>query len=46
MNGIVTDIKLSNKELIATECDEHRLGRWITCKTRNKIKIFKFKENI
>ena len=43
MKGITTDIKLFKNELIATECEEHRLGRWITAKTRNKIKVFKFR---
>lgn len=40
--GIVTDLKLSEKELVATACDEHRLGRWITTRVRNQIQVFKF----
>ena len=41
MAGIITDIKLGNNFVAATECDEHRLGRWQTAKCRNRIKIFK-----
>ena len=40
VKGIVTDLKLSLEEVAVTECDELRLGRWITEKCRNKIKIF------
>jgi hypothetical protein len=36
----VTDLKLSLEEVAVTECDELRLGRWVTEKCRNKIKIF------
>ena len=35
--GIVTDIKLTPSELVATSCDEHRLGRWLKAKCRNQI---------
>ncbi len=43
MKGITTDIKLFKNQLVATECEQTRLGRWITAKTRNKIKVYKFK---
>ena len=46
VEGIITDLKINNRELVAAECDEHRLGRWVTCKCRNKIKVFKFKEDV
>ena len=41
IDGIATDLKLSKEWLAVTECDELRLGRWVTTKTRNKIKVFK-----
>jgi ribosomal RNA-processing protein 9 len=40
VNGIVTDLKLTWDYLAVTECDELRLGRWVTDKCRNKVKIF------
>ena len=40
VDGIVTDLKLTPQMLAITECDELRLGRWITDKCRNKIKVF------
>lgn len=40
VKGIVTDMKLTREWLAVTECDELRLGRWVTDKCRNKIKIF------
>lgn len=40
VEGIVTDLKLTPELLAVTECDELRLGRWVTDKCRNKIKIF------
>jgi WD40 repeat protein len=40
VDGIVTDLQLRPDFLAVTECDELRLGRWITDKCRNKIKIF------
>ena len=41
--GIVTDLKINEKEVVATSCDEHRLGRWITKRCRNQIEVFQFK---
>lgn len=41
VKGIVTDMKLTREWLAVTECDELRLGRWVTDKCRNKIKIFR-----
>lgn len=40
MKGIVTDLKMKDDYLAVAECDELRLGRWITDKCRNKIKLF------
>jgi len=44
-NGIVNDIKISAKADIVATCegDEHRLGRWITSKAKNRIKIYRLK---
>jgi len=43
--GIVNDIKISAKAdfVVTAEGDEHRLGRWITSKAKNRIKIYKIK---
>jgi len=42
-DGVVNDIKLSSDaKIIATsEGDEHKLGRWITSKCKNRIKLYK-----
>ena len=41
VEGIVTDLRVSAGWLAVTECDELRLGRWVTAKTRNKIRVFR-----
>lgn len=41
-DGITTDIKLRDNMLLAVCSDEHRLGRWVTDKCRNHIKIFPY----
>lgn len=41
--GITTDIKLRDGLLLAVCSDEHRLGRWLTDRCRNHIKIFSYK---
>lgn len=43
MKGIVTDLKLTEDYLAATECDEHRLGRWVTGKCRNKVVVYQIR---
>ena len=43
--GIVTDIKMRDDCIVATSCDEHRLGRWIRTKCRNQIQVFCFKNS-
>lgn len=38
--GIVNDIKINSNSMLVVESDEHRLGRWITKKSKNQIKLF------
>lgn len=40
--GITTDLKLCEGLLLAVCSDEHRLGRWLTDRCRNHIKIFPY----
>lgn len=42
VEGIVSALQVTQSFLALAESDEHRLGRWITAKVRNRISIYPF----